>query len=67
LRGFPRATLVAAQDAAEDVMAEEAVRNPRFAKVYGEWARFRDESRLWSRVAEHAYDSFVYNAPTPRR
>ena len=67
LRAFPRSTLVAAQDAAEDVMAEEAVRNPRFAKVYGEWARFRDESRLWSRVAEYAYDSFIYSQPPLRR
>lgn len=67
LRAFPRSTLVAAQDAAEDVMAEEAVRNPRFAKIYGEWARFRDDARLWSRVAEYAYDSFVYSAPPPRR
>lgn len=67
LRAFPRATLLAAAEAAEDVMAEEAARNPRFAKVYAEWSRFRDESRLWFRVAEYAYDAFVYGAPPPRR
>jgi TRAP-type mannitol/chloroaromatic compound transport system substrate-binding protein len=67
LRAFPRATLLAAYEAAEDVMGDEAARNPRFAKVYREWSRFRDESRLWFRVAEFSYDAAVYAMSGARR
>lgn len=67
LRAFPRATLLAAYEAAEEVMGQEAAQNPGFAKVYREWSRFRDESRLWFRVAEFSYDAAVYAMSGARR
>ena len=66
LHAYPNDLMKAAQDAAFDLYAEEAAKNPAFRKMYEPWIKFRGEVMLWHRFAEHAYSSFVYNNP-PRK
>ena len=66
LHAYSNDLMKAAQDAAFDLYAEEAGRNPAFRKLYDSWLKFRSEVMLWHRFAEHTYSSFVYNNP-PRK
>jgi TRAP-type mannitol/chloroaromatic compound transport system substrate-binding protein len=52
LHSFPKAIVEAAYQVANQVMAEEAARNPRFRKVYEPWKRFRHDQNTWASVAE---------------
>ena len=63
LHAYPNDLMKAAQDAAFDLYAEEAAKNPAFRKMYEPWSKFRSEVMLWHRFAEHTYSSFVYNNP----
>lgn len=38
---------------------EIAAGNPRFARIYASWKKFREEEYLWFRVAEQTFDNFV--------
>lgn len=40
---------------------ETAAKNPKFKKIYEPWKKFRDDQYLWFRVAENAFDNFVYS------
>ena len=66
LHAYPTEMLKAAQDAAFDLYAEEAEKNPSFKKIYEPWLKFRNEVMLWHRFAEQTYNSFVLNN-SPRR
>lgn len=61
LRPFPREVMAACHKAAFELYDETAATNPRFKKVYEAWKTFREEQMLWFRVAEYAYDSFLYS------
>ena len=63
LHAYPTAMLKLAQDAAFDLYAEEAEKNPAFRKMYEPWKKFRAEVMLWHRFAEHTYANFVFNNP----
>lgn len=60
LRSFPRPVMEAAYRAAFDLYDELAVKSPQFKKIYTAWRRYRRDSYLWFRTAEHSFDNFVY-------
>ena len=61
LHSYPRDVLQAAFNAAQDIYAEEAAKNPSFKKIYDPWNRFRNESFQWFKVAEQGYANFSFN------
>ena len=61
LREFPKDVMVAAQNATFKLYDEFSAKYPRFKKVYTQWKKFRDDEYLWFKVAERAYDSFVFS------
>jgi len=67
LRMFPREMMQACEKAAYDLYDQIATTNPRFKKVYEAWKPFLEEERLWFRVAENGFDSFVYSQSAQRR
>jgi TRAP-type mannitol/chloroaromatic compound transport system substrate-binding protein len=54
LRTFSREIVDACYKASNDVMTEEAAKNPRFKAVYEDWRRFRHDQNQWASVADHA-------------
>ena len=67
LRAFPRDVMQACEKIANELYDELSAKNPRFKKVYDAWKPFRDEERLWFRVAENAFDSYVYAQSAQRK
>ena len=45
--------------AASAMYEEEAAKNPKFAKIYTEWKKFRAEEAAWFALAESAMDEFL--------
>lgn len=66
LREFPKDVMVAAQKASFELYDEFSAKYPAFKKVYTQWRKFHDDQNLWFRVAERAYDSFIYSQGTRR-
>ncbi len=62
LRPFPREVMEACYKAAYELYDETAKANPKFAKIYEQWKKFRDEEYLWFRVAENSFDNFTFTA-----
>ncbi len=62
LRAFPRDVMDAARKAAFAMYDEEAGRNPVFARIYGEWKKFRELELQWFRIAEAAYANYLHFA-----
>ncbi|MEW5890057.1 MAG: TRAP transporter substrate-binding protein [Pseudomonadota bacterium] len=62
LRPFSREIMAAAYKTTFEIYEETAAKNPRFRKVYEHWKKFREDQNLWFRVAENAYDNFVFSA-----
>ena len=62
IRPFPREVLQACYKAAYELYDETAKTNPKFAKIYEPWKKFRDEEFLWFRVAENSFDNFTFTA-----
>jgi TRAP-type mannitol/chloroaromatic compound transport system substrate-binding protein len=63
LFGYSQDIMKAAQEAAFDLYAEEAAKNPAFKKIYEPWKKFRTEQFSWSRVAEQSLAIFMLNNP----
>ena len=63
LFGYSQDIMKAAQEAAFDMYAEEASKNPAFKKIYEPWKKFRTEQFSWSRVAEQSLAIFMLNNP----
>ncbi|HEY0832683.1 MAG TPA: twin-arginine translocation signal domain-containing protein [Azospirillum sp.] len=59
LRPYPLDVLKAAYRATREHLKALAARDARFGMVHASWARFRDDQRLWFRVAEHSFDRFI--------
>ena len=59
LRAFPHAVARAAWKTANELYAELSAKNPRWKKIYGSYAKFRDDEILWFRFAEGSFDSFM--------
>jgi TRAP-type mannitol/chloroaromatic compound transport system substrate-binding protein len=60
LRAFPKDIMEAAKKAAFAMYDEEAARNAAFARIYGEWKKFRDMEIQWFKVAEASYANFLF-------
>jgi len=59
LRAFSREILEAGHAATQQVLDEIAGRNPDFKAIYEPWKAFRDDARLWFRIAEYGFDYFT--------
>ena len=59
LRPFPREMGDAAFAAAHEVFADLNAKNPRWKKIYASFAKFRDDSILWNRFADGAFDQYM--------
>nr|WP_295832118.1 TRAP transporter substrate-binding protein [uncultured Azospirillum sp.] len=66
LRPFPRDVMEACYKAATELYEETAKSNPKFAKIYEQWKKFRDDEYLWFRVAENSFDNFAFTAGLKR-
>ncbi len=66
LRPFPREVMEACYKAATELYEETAKSNPKFAKIYEQWKKFRDDEYLWFRVAENSFDNFAFTAGLKR-
>jgi TRAP-type mannitol/chloroaromatic compound transport system substrate-binding protein len=60
LHAFPKDVMEAARKAAFAMYDAEAGKNPSFARIYGEWKKFRDLELQWFKVAEASYANFLY-------
>jgi TRAP-type mannitol/chloroaromatic compound transport system substrate-binding protein len=63
LRFWPRPILEAAWRANEEMNADLARQNPRFARIMESYLRFRTDQFQWFRVSENSYDNFAFSAP----
>ncbi len=66
LKYFPRDMMDAAYAATQELWTELSDKNPEFAKIYPEWAKFQEAEVSWFRVAENALDNFTFNAVSKR-
>ncbi len=56
---FPQSVMEASFNAANELYAETAAKNPKFKKIYESWRPFRNEEVLWFRVVENTLDNFM--------
>ncbi len=59
LRPFPADVMSAAFKVSSELYADLSSSNPRWAKVYADYARFRGEQNLWFRFTEATFDRFM--------
>jgi TRAP-type mannitol/chloroaromatic compound transport system substrate-binding protein len=59
LRAMPRDILNKGYEAAFDLYATEANRNPLFKKIYTQWSHFREEAYRWNSFNEIPLDQYV--------
>lgn len=62
LRPFSRAIMEAAFNASNELYTELNDTNPRWKKIYDDYAAFRRDANLWFRFTEARYDSFMQAA-----
>jgi TRAP-type mannitol/chloroaromatic compound transport system substrate-binding protein len=62
LRFWPRPVMEAAWKANEELNADLARQNPRFAKILESYMKFRTDQYAWFRVAENSFDNFAFTA-----
>ncbi len=58
LRPFPQPVMEACFKAAQEVFSEEAENNPKFKKIYTDWAAFRQNQTTWFSFAENTFSRF---------
>jgi len=58
LMPFSNDVMAACYKAAQELYAETAAKNPKFAKVYEPWKKFRDEQIEWFSICEGRFDNF---------
>ena len=59
LRPFSQDVLSAAFKEAMDLYQDIGTKNPDWAKIYGDYAKFRSEQNLWFRFTEATFDRFM--------
>jgi TRAP-type mannitol/chloroaromatic compound transport system substrate-binding protein len=59
LHRFPKDVMEGAFKASQDVYAELMETNPRWKKVFPDWAKFRADEHLWFRFSEAGFDDFM--------
>jgi TRAP-type mannitol/chloroaromatic compound transport system substrate-binding protein len=60
LQPFPRDLMLAAREASEALLADEASQNADFAELLSHWQDFRRQSFAWFARAERAYADFSF-------
>ncbi len=55
LRKFPDEVLIQMKDLSDQVVAEEAAKDPMSKKVFDSFVKFRDQAKKWHAVSEQAY------------
>jgi TRAP-type mannitol/chloroaromatic compound transport system substrate-binding protein len=58
LRPFPQPVMEACWRAAHELYGELSAQSPHFKKMYDSTLAFRNDSYLWSQIAEYSYDTF---------
>ena len=56
---FPQPVLEACYKAANELYDETSAKNPKFAKIYEPWRKFRTDELQWFQVAEQTFDNFM--------
>jgi TRAP-type mannitol/chloroaromatic compound transport system substrate-binding protein len=59
LQAFPADVMAAAFKSAQQIYSEISAKNPDWAKVYEDYAKFRAEQNLWFRFTEGGFDRFM--------
>lgn len=62
LRFWSRPIMEAAWRANEQLNADVAAQNPRFARIMESYNRFRADQFTWFRVSENSFDNFAFTA-----
>ena len=56
---FPRDVAAAAWKTTNELYAELSGKNEKWRKIYGSFAKFRDDQILWSRFAEGSFETMM--------
>jgi TRAP-type mannitol/chloroaromatic compound transport system substrate-binding protein len=59
LRPFSNDVMAAAFKESQALYSELSAKNPQWAKIYGDYSKFRADSNLWFRFTEARFDSFM--------
>jgi TRAP-type mannitol/chloroaromatic compound transport system substrate-binding protein len=59
LHAFDPSIMKAAHDAAMALYSDLSAKNPKWKKVYEDYAAFRDEQNLWFSFTEANFDNFM--------
>ncbi len=59
LHAYPKDILDAARNAAFELYAQEAAKNPDFARIYEAWKAFRSHEIAWFKIAEGSYSNYI--------
>jgi TRAP-type mannitol/chloroaromatic compound transport system substrate-binding protein len=59
VRFFSKEILDAGYKAANEMMNEEAAKNPKFKKIYEPWKAFQKEQNTWASVAEASMQNYL--------
>ena len=60
LRPFPKEVMQACEKAAYELYEELMEKSAHWKRIYPAWKKFRDDQFLWFRVAESAYERYVF-------
>lgn len=60
LRQFPKDVMQAGYNAAWSLYAEEAKSNPEFARIFGEWKKYREQVLVWHALNEGTFENSLY-------
>lgn len=61
LRPFVDEIMVAAREASNQMLVDDAAKDPAYRKVFDHWRKFRDESFGWFGLAELAYQNAAFH------
>ncbi|WP_341650190.1 hypothetical protein [Thauera humireducens] len=59
LQNFSNEIMKKAYDVSRELYAEEAAKNPAWAKIYTEFEQYRKSQNAWFSVAEAGFDRFM--------
>ena len=59
LRPFPNDVMAEAFKVSQQLYSDLSAKNPEWAKIYTDYAKFRADSSLWFRFTEARFDSFM--------
>jgi TRAP-type mannitol/chloroaromatic compound transport system substrate-binding protein len=62
MRPFSQDLMVGARNASQQILEENAAKDPRYAKIYNAWNAARGDAFRWFGTAELAYAQFAFGA-----